>query len=68
MPEPQISDKELEEIVKIGHVSETVRELVDDSATSTLLHDYNASVRNSSILRTARTPSALYDSVARVSV
>lgn len=65
LPEPQISDKELEEIVKIGHVSETVRELVDDSATSTLLHDYNASVRNSSILRTARTPSALYDSVAR---
>uniref|UniRef100_A0A915NGG4 Myb-like domain-containing protein n=1 Tax=Meloidogyne floridensis TaxID=298350 RepID=A0A915NGG4_9BILA len=31
LPEPQISDKELEDIIKIGHVSDSVRELVDDN-------------------------------------
>lgn len=33
LPEPQISDKELEDIVKIGHASDSVRELVDANPT-----------------------------------
>lgn len=33
LPEPQISDKELDDIIKIGHASDSVRELVDDNPT-----------------------------------
>nr|CAD2172301.1 unnamed protein product [Meloidogyne enterolobii]CAD2172302.1 unnamed protein product [Meloidogyne enterolobii] len=44
LPEPQISDKELEDI-KIGHVTDSVRELVYDNPSRTLLHDYNESAR-----------------------
>ncbi len=33
LPEPQISDKELDEIIKIGHASDSVRELADDNPT-----------------------------------
>nr|CAD2172299.1 unnamed protein product [Meloidogyne enterolobii] len=62
LPEPQISDKELEDIIKIGHVSDSVRELVDDShierkedSPTTLLHDYNESARiNAFSARTQR--------------
>uniref|UniRef100_A0A915LH67 Uncharacterized protein n=1 Tax=Meloidogyne javanica TaxID=6303 RepID=A0A915LH67_MELJA len=55
LPEPQISDKELEDIIKIGHISDSVRELVDDNPSSTLLHDYNESARmNAFSARTQR--------------
>ncbi|KAI1709251.1 pre-mRNA splicing factor component domain-containing protein [Ditylenchus destructor] len=65
LPEPQISDKELDEIIKIGHASDTVRELVDDNPSSTLLHDYTQSARNPAAARTLRTPSVMADSIAR---
>ena len=37
LPEPQISDKELDEIIKIGHASDTIRELVDENPTRSVL-------------------------------
>jgi hypothetical protein len=33
LPQPQISDAELEDIIKIGHASDSVRELVDNNPT-----------------------------------
>uniref|UniRef100_A0A914GQH6 Uncharacterized protein n=1 Tax=Globodera rostochiensis TaxID=31243 RepID=A0A914GQH6_GLORO len=66
LPEPQISDKELDDIIKIGHASDSVRELVDDNPSSTLLHDYNESSRiNAVSARTQRTPAGAIDTVAR---
>ncbi|KAL7074159.1 hypothetical protein ACQ4LE_006313 [Meloidogyne hapla] len=66
LPEPQISDKELEDIIKIGHVSDSVRELVDDNPSSTLLHDYNESARmNAFSARTQRAAVGDVDTVAR---
>ncbi|KAM4772239.1 cell division cycle 5-like protein [Rhinophrynus dorsalis] len=62
LPSPQISDVELEEVVKIGQASEIARQTAEESgitnsASSTLLSEYN--VANSSIaLRTPKTPAA----------
>uniref|UniRef100_A0A1I7ZZJ6 Myb_Cef domain-containing protein n=1 Tax=Steinernema glaseri TaxID=37863 RepID=A0A1I7ZZJ6_9BILA len=64
LPAPQISDQEMEEIIKIGHVADSVRNMVDDNPTSTLLHDYAGSVRDATAARTARTPAAARDVVA----
>ncbi|KAJ1361688.1 hypothetical protein KIN20_020995 [Parelaphostrongylus tenuis] len=51
LPAPQISDREMEQIIKIGHASDSVRH--------SLLTDYAASARASAIAaRTARTPAA----------
>ncbi|PAV59813.1 hypothetical protein WR25_08024 [Diploscapter pachys] len=59
LPAPQISDKELEQIVKIGHASDSIRAYADGTATSTLLTDYAASARTNAIAsRTSRTPAA----------
>ncbi|CAB3408393.1 unnamed protein product [Caenorhabditis bovis] len=57
LPEPQISDRELEQIVKIGHASDSVRQYIDGNATSGLLTDYTESARaNAVAARTMRTP------------
>ncbi|KAK0425356.1 hypothetical protein QR680_009158 [Steinernema hermaphroditum] len=64
LPAPQISDQEMEEIIKIGNVADSVRNMVDENPTSTLLHDYAASVRDATAARTARTPAASRDVVA----
>uniref|UniRef100_A0A914CX42 Uncharacterized protein n=1 Tax=Acrobeloides nanus TaxID=290746 RepID=A0A914CX42_9BILA len=66
LPEPQISDKDLEDIVKIGHVTDSIRELVDTNPTSTLLTDYTESVRKTPAARTLRTPAFAVDAVAKV--
>uniref|UniRef100_A0A915E2Q7 Cell division cycle 5-like protein n=1 Tax=Ditylenchus dipsaci TaxID=166011 RepID=A0A915E2Q7_9BILA len=57
--------RELDEIIKIGHASDSVRELADEQPTSTLLHDYKESARNPMAARSMRTPSTMVDSVAR---
>uniref|UniRef100_A0AC35FM04 Uncharacterized protein n=1 Tax=Panagrolaimus sp. PS1159 TaxID=55785 RepID=A0AC35FM04_9BILA len=67
LPEPQVSDKELEDIVKIGQTSDSIRELIDENPTSTLLHDYSDSFRNAQAARTLRTPAALSDAISKVS-
>lgn len=59
LPAPQISDREMEQIIKIGHASDSVRQYADGGATSSLLTDYAASARaNAVAARTSRTPLA----------
>ncbi|XP_051173244.1 cell division cycle 5-like protein [Leptopilina boulardi] len=42
LPEPQISDSELQQVVKLGRASEVAREIVSDGgATDSLLADYS---------------------------
>ncbi|KIH43459.1 hypothetical protein ANCDUO_26534, partial [Ancylostoma duodenale] len=49
----------MEQIIKIGHASDSVRQYADGGATSSLLTDYAASARaNAVAARTARTPAA----------
>ncbi|KAM5163043.1 cell division cycle 5-like protein [Mantella aurantiaca] len=62
LPSPQISDAELEEVVKIGQASELARQTAEESgitnsASSTLLSEYNVA-NNSIALRTPKTPAA----------
>lgn len=62
LPSPQISDMELEEVVKIGQASELARQTAEESgitnsASSTLLSEYNVT-NNSIALRTPKTPAA----------
>ena len=66
LPEPQISDVEMEQIVKLGKASEAARENVTESeagrASDALLADYAVTPSNAS-LRTPRTPMAGHDKV-----
>ena len=61
LPAPQISDAELQEVVKVGQASEvalqTVESGITNSASSTLLSEYNVT-NNSIALRTPRTPAS----------
>lgn len=62
LPAPQISDAELEEVVKLGQASEIARQTAEESgitnsASSALLSEYNVT-NNSMALRTPRTPAA----------
>ncbi|XP_053212164.1 cell division cycle 5-like protein [Panonychus citri] len=57
LPEPQISDVELEQVVKLGKASLTVKEIAEESgneASEALLADY--SVTSSPAIAAARTP------------
>ncbi|XP_051780373.1 cell division cycle 5-like protein [Erpetoichthys calabaricus] len=62
LPAPQISDTELEEVVKLGQASEVARQTAEESgitnsASSALLSEYN--VANTAMaLRTPKTPAA----------
>ncbi|XP_042611519.1 LOW QUALITY PROTEIN: cell division cycle 5-like protein [Cyprinus carpio] len=62
LPAPQISDAELEEVVKLGQASEIARQTAEESgitnsASSALLSVYNVT-NNSMALRTPKTPAA----------
>uniref|UniRef100_A0A8C2HFD7 CDC5 cell division cycle 5-like (S. pombe) n=1 Tax=Cyprinus carpio TaxID=7962 RepID=A0A8C2HFD7_CYPCA len=62
LPAPQISDAELEEVVKLGQASEIARQTAEESgitnsASSALLSEYNVT-NNSMALRTPKTPAA----------
>lgn len=62
LPSPQISDAELEEVVKLGQASENARQQVEeagheDSSSRGLLQDYGATPTMAG-LRTPRTPAA----------
>jgi len=58
LPTPQISDTELEEIVKMGQASESARLSVEDSnmASNALLSEYSVTPAAAHALRTPRTP------------
>ncbi|XP_021355301.1 cell division cycle 5-like protein [Mizuhopecten yessoensis] len=66
LPSPQISDAELEEVVKVGQASEYARQQAEESGTQdgasqALLQDYSLNP-GSTNLRTPRTP-ALQDNI-----
>ncbi|XP_061546141.1 cell division cycle 5-like protein [Phycodurus eques] len=63
LPAPQISDAELEEVVKMGVASEVARQAAEESenangASSTLLSEYSITNTMNTGLRTPRTPAA----------
>lgn len=65
LPAPQISDAELEEVVKVGQASEYAKQQaeetgVENGASQALLQDYN--ITSSANLRTPRTP-AVQDNI-----
>ncbi|GFR13319.1 cell division cycle 5-like protein [Trichonephila clavata] len=65
LPEPQISDAELEQVVKLGKASETAREAAEESGSKvseTLLPDYSLTPAVLSA-RTPRTPAMNRDSI-----
>jgi len=60
LPEPQITDQELEQVVKLGKASEAAMEAAEESGqktTDTLLSDYSVT-NNINNLRTPRTPAS----------
>uniref|UniRef100_A0A0B6ZFC9 Uncharacterized protein n=1 Tax=Arion vulgaris TaxID=1028688 RepID=A0A0B6ZFC9_9EUPU len=66
LPAPQISEEELEEVIKVGQANEYARQQAEDagredSASKGLLQEYNATPGNLN-LRTPRTP-AVQDSI-----
>ena len=68
LPAPQISDAELEEVVKVGTAADMVRQQAEDQgseATSNLLQNYNVTP-NVASLRTPRTPALTQDLVLQV--
>lgn len=68
LPAPQISDAELEEVVKVGAAADMVRQQAEDQgsgATSNLLQNYNVTP-NVASLRTPRTPALTQDLVLQV--
>ncbi|XP_001630383.2 cell division cycle 5-related protein [Nematostella vectensis] len=58
LPKPQISDGELEEIVKMGYASEVARASVENGgqASDALLSEYSVTPAINKALRTPRTP------------
>ncbi|KAJ3087333.1 CDC5 cell division cycle 5-like protein [Quaeritorhiza haematococci] len=61
LPAPQISENELEEIVKIGYAGETAKAIVDTedaTASRTLLGDYSTTFKPQNQLRTPRLTAA----------
>ncbi|CAM1305079.1 CDC5L (predicted), partial [Pycnogonum litorale] len=66
LPEPQISDMELEQVVKLGRASEVAKESAEDGknqVTETLLSDYSVTAGAGANLRTPRTPAASRDTI-----
>ena len=72
LPAPQISDHELDDIIKVGQASELARQQAEesgtaDAATNALLSDYSVTTSERiANLRTPRTP-ATQDNVLMVS-
>lgn len=71
LPSPQISEQELDDIIKVGQASELARQQAEESgteggATRSLLNDYSVTTSERiANLRTPRTP-ALQDNVLMV--
>ncbi|XP_037579214.2 LOW QUALITY PROTEIN: cell division cycle 5-like protein [Dermacentor silvarum] len=69
LPEPQISEQELEQVVKLGRASETAREAAQEAghqASDTLLADYSltpGAAAATGALRTPRAPALSRDTI-----
>ncbi|XP_059469099.1 cell division cycle 5-like protein [Neocloeon triangulifer] len=64
LPEPQISDQELQQVVKLGRASEAAREVATESgqqSSDTLLADY--SLATPTTMQTPRTPAPQTDKI-----
>ncbi|XP_026274832.1 cell division cycle 5-like protein [Frankliniella occidentalis] len=65
LPEPQISDAELQQVVKLGRASEVARDVATESGTGlasdALLADY--SISTAGAIRTPRTPAPATDRI-----
>lgn len=69
LPSPQISDIELEQIVKVGRASESAKEAASETGTrasQTLLNDYAVTNPSIAALRTPRTPAPVTDKILQV--
>lgn len=70
LPAPQISDHELDDIIKVGQASELARQQAEETggdATNALLNDYSVTTTERiTNLRTPRTPAA-QDNILMVS-
>jgi len=69
LPEPQISDMELEQIVKMGRASEAAKDAASETGTKasqTLLNDYAVTNPTVAALRTPRTPAPMTDKILQV--
>lgn len=69
LPEPQITDMELEQVVKLGKASEAAKEAAIESGTKasqTLLGDYSLTNASLTALRTPRTPAPMTDKILQV--
>ncbi len=69
LPEPQISDMELEQVVKLGKASEAAKEAASETgsrASQTLLSDYALTNPGMTALRTPRTPAPMTDKILQV--
>lgn len=63
LPEPQISDQELQQVVKLGRASEIAKEVASESGietTDALLADYSITPQ---VAATARTPAPITDRI-----
>ncbi|KAI6178763.1 hypothetical protein M3Y98_00537000 [Aphelenchoides besseyi] len=60
LPEPQVSDVDLENIVKMGQMTDSVRSMVDENPTSTLLHEFTE-VNVANVAQSVRTPANTLD-------
>jgi len=68
LPEPQITDGELEQVVKLGKASQAAKEAASETGTlasQTLLNDYTLT-NSSTALRTPRTPAPMTDKILQV--
>lgn len=68
LPEPQISDQELQQVVKLGRTSEMARDVASESgiqASDTLLADYSLTPGTGAV--TPRTPAPQTDRILQVS-
>jgi len=68
LPEPQISDGELEQVVKLGKASQAAKEAASETGTlasQTLLNDYSLT-SSANALRTPRTPASSTDKILQV--
>lgn len=69
LPEPQISDQELQQVVKLGKTSEMARDVASESgiqASDTLLTDYSLTPGAGAV--TPRTPASQTDRILQVQI
>lgn len=68
LPEPQVSDRDMETVIKLGKASDTARDVVLESGIETthdLLGDYSITPQ---VIATPRTPAVITDRIMQGSI